>query len=453
MRNFISLIGAMALAVGLWLTPNIAAAQSECGEGECGTPDQSGGGCGCGCGCSVLVAKTDRGTTYQFADDFDGDGIEDEFDNCPFAANYAQDEADGDGVGDACDVCSAIANPLQSNIDGDAFGDECDTDRDGDTVLDTNDDCISVPNESQLNSDSDAMGNGCDDDDDNDGILDLEDTCRLCAPGASSCECDDDEDGDGIPSDDDNCDTVYNPELRGGFQIDTDGDLLGDLCDPDMDGDNIQNYMDNCAGVSNASQLDLDHDGLGDNGLWGTGVGSCDPMECYVIAGDTDGCLNPNSAFDIQLALVLESLETISAGDPVTIALFSNRIDVNHTWQATFEQLPRGSSATLVNFEGSGTTLDGFPQVANCIRQGADGNCEELNQISFSPDAPGVYEVQVTVNLTGGDPRGFGDSTAVATIQAEVTGASGGGCSAGIGSGASALVLGLLAFGRRRRRA
>src|SRR5690349_17454792 len=92
-----------SLGLMLTLAASAASAQSgggECSGGLCGTPNQSGGGCGCGCGCSILVAMTDRGETYQFADDFDGDGIEDQYDNCPFLANYDQTESDGDSAGD-----------------------------------------------------------------------------------------------------------------------------------------------------------------------------------------------------------------------------------------------------------------------------------------------------------------------------------------------------------------
>ncbi|MBW1811969.1 MAG: hypothetical protein JRJ87_27540, partial [Deltaproteobacteria bacterium] len=80
------------LAVGvvfLFAVPALAQAPGECTGGMCGTPDESGGspcvdgvcaGCGCGCG-SILIANTDLGDTYQYADDYDEDGIEDDYDN------------------------------------------------------------------------------------------------------------------------------------------------------------------------------------------------------------------------------------------------------------------------------------------------------------------------------------------------------------------------------------
>ena len=38
-----------------------------------------------------------------FADDFDGDGVEDGFDNCSERANPTQDDTDGDFCGNLCD--------------------------------------------------------------------------------------------------------------------------------------------------------------------------------------------------------------------------------------------------------------------------------------------------------------------------------------------------------------
>ena len=66
----------MKYTILIFLFLNFAHAQGfECDNnfGDCGTPEQSGGGGG-GKG-SVLIANTDLGDTYQHADDYDGDGI------------------------------------------------------------------------------------------------------------------------------------------------------------------------------------------------------------------------------------------------------------------------------------------------------------------------------------------------------------------------------------------
>ena len=107
--------------------------------GDCGTPEQSGGG-GSGGG-SILVANTDLGDTYQHADDFDDDGIEDSSDNCPRVINPEQIDRDGDGIGDFCDNCYDTWNKNQDDNDGDYLGDFCDSDDDNDGIIDTLDEC------------------------------------------------------------------------------------------------------------------------------------------------------------------------------------------------------------------------------------------------------------------------------------------------------------------------
>lgn len=87
--------------------------------------------------------------------DRDGDGINDDVDNCPDTSNSNQTDTDEDGTGDACDTdddndgfpdtndnCPLVFNPLQSDWDGDSAGDLCDTDADGDNVLDADDNCL-----------------------------------------------------------------------------------------------------------------------------------------------------------------------------------------------------------------------------------------------------------------------------------------------------------------------
>ena len=77
---------------------------------------------------------------------------------------------------------------------------------------------------------------------------------------------------DGVLNSRDNCIGIYNTN-----QLNSDGDLLGDLCDDDddndgvpdlmendFDGDNYLNDSDNCPWVANSDQLDSDGDGVGD---------------------------------------------------------------------------------------------------------------------------------------------------------------------------------------------
>ena len=78
------------------------------------------------------INNTDLGDTYQYADDYDGDGIEDPYDNCPWENNPDQYDDDGDGIGTTCDNCPNDANATQDDLNGDLIGDVCDTDIDGD---------------------------------------------------------------------------------------------------------------------------------------------------------------------------------------------------------------------------------------------------------------------------------------------------------------------------------
>jgi hypothetical protein len=81
--------------------------------------------------------------------DFDGDGIDDDLDNCPLAPNSTQLNGDSDSLGDACDNCVSIANEAQVDTDSDGLGDACDN-------------CSHQPGGDQTDSDSDGFGNACD---------------------------------------------------------------------------------------------------------------------------------------------------------------------------------------------------------------------------------------------------------------------------------------------------
>ncbi|MDX2176980.1 MAG: thrombospondin type 3 repeat-containing protein [Candidatus Sumerlaeia bacterium] len=177
------------------------------------------------------------------------------------------EDFDGDGVGNDADNCPYTPNTDQADVDGDGIGDICAGDRDADGVLDAFDNCPDTPNQDQADSDFDGLGDVCDDDRDGDGIDNNLDNCPdIFNPGQEDADgngigdaCDTDRDGDGIPDDIDNCPFDSNPD-----QADLDGDGVGDICDGDRDGDGVGDGSDNCPDTPNADQGDFDGDGVGD---------------------------------------------------------------------------------------------------------------------------------------------------------------------------------------------
>ena len=116
--------------------------------------------------------------------DRDGDGVFDDYDNCPDVPNPTQANADFDAQGDACDSststqdgdrdgvpddgdnCPMVANAMQEDSDHDGLGDACDTvsdpDTDADGVIDARDNCPMAANATQLDADMDGIGDACD---------------------------------------------------------------------------------------------------------------------------------------------------------------------------------------------------------------------------------------------------------------------------------------------------
>jgi hypothetical protein len=361
--------------------------------GACGTPNMSGGGGGGGGGGSVLIAFTDLGDTYQHADDFDDDGIEDPQDNCPRVPNLDQLDQDGDGLGDMCDNCLAIHNPTQIDKDGDRLGDLCDLDDDGDNIEDEFDNCPLVHNlrvnGKQPDLDNDGIGDACDDDIDGDGLPSISDPCPMnvdnTIPGEGEiASCFPDFDGDGVfdisPVEGgvvDNCPHVYNPD-----QNDLDADLQGDLCDNDADGDEISNLFDNCPLVFNKAeeglQLDSDLDGLGDE---------CDRQFCYVVLGDTENCLDPEKSLKVYSPSFLTD-----TGRGVRLGLFANRDqqEMEYSWRIV--KAPEGASRAVDHARGVVGESTSY-----------EYHYDEGLEAFFVPTVPGEYEIEVTVTTVGAD--------------------------------------------------
>ncbi len=202
-------------------------------------------------------------------EDSDDDGILDVDDNCPYTFNPDQADADGDGIGDACEgggggggdegcVTPGEGDPTEPDGGATEPGACPSGDADGDGVADTDDNCAFTPNADQADADGDGVGDACD--------------SEPTEP--------DDLDGDGVPDGRDYCTWMTNPD-----QADTDGDGVGDICDlvvgpgggngqegsldgADRDIDGVSDGEDNCPAIPNRFQLDRNGDGIGE---------ACDP--------------------------------------------------------------------------------------------------------------------------------------------------------------------------------
>lgn len=425
-KTFISLaiVAATSLIAG---DSVLAQTEGECGTGYCGTPKDNGGGGGGGGG-AILVENTDIGEKYSTSDDFDGDGMEDDFDNCPFRPNRDQGDLDGDGNGDTCDNCKGQPNHDQMDTDADGLGDVCDEDVDNDGVANAADNCPQVPNRSQQDTDTDGMGDACDQDIDNDTLANQDDPCPFLAGATSGC--DNDVDQDGVLDADDNCPLARNPQ-----QLNADGDKDGDNCDDDADDDGLLNSMDNCMLMANPDQLDEDHDGVGD-------VCDLDGF-CFLPPKNPDPqqCLRPELPFKVVAA----PHAITKAGKSVPLSVYSNRpgVSLNYTWRVI--AAPSGANDTVKNPGGT----------ASCS---ATYECAPQTTIpALVPHQAGEYTLEVTAELQTPDaiePQVMvAMSSVVITVEA---GEGGGGCQIAQGASGSGvlllgLALGLSALLRRRR--
>ena len=250
----------------------------------------------------VLTVTDDDGATgkdtvlirsLETSSDTDGDGVQDEDDNCPTVANPDQTlptfyaDADGDGFGDPNDA-------IQDCIAPEGYVDNAD------------DKCPTVASTDQTDTDGDGQGDVCDDDDDNDGVLDADDCAPLDATRTDGTVYFADVDGDGYgdPTDSivacatipagyvanklDNCPTVASEDLT-----DTDGDGIGNACDDDDDNDGVLD-ADDCAPLDatrtdgTVYYADVDGDGFGD--LTDSIVACGTDIPAGYVDNETDNC-------------------------------------------------------------------------------------------------------------------------------------------------------------------
>jgi hypothetical protein len=130
--------------------------------------------------------------------DADGDGIDNQRDNCPLVANADQRDRDADGIGDACDP-SPDENRHAGDEDQDGFPNGSDT-------------CPLVANPDQADADLDFIGDACDDQPGSDWYGDVASIATAVTLGATSAN---------VPARIHNLASlppVWNPDARGGSE-------------------------------------------------------------------------------------------------------------------------------------------------------------------------------------------------------------------------------------------
>ena len=309
--------------------------------------------------------------------DLDNDGI----------ADCIDPDLDNDGELNADDNCPKVKNVDQKDSDSDGLGDACDGDDDNDDILDGNDNCPLEANASQKDSDTDLVGDVCDSDDDNDGFddgVDCQPLDKSVNPGAvevcdgidNSCSgevdkgfadtdgdgkkncVDNDDDGDGDPDTND-CEPlnpfIFNgaPELCDGKDndcdgnideghLDTDQDTTADCVDDDDDGDGVDDADDNCPLVSNADQVDIDEDAIGD---------ACDPTLPGVVTKVVirDAAKGAGAAIG-DLTVELGNTITMYAAGYDANGLFAGGQDVSWSIEGNLDAVVAGGDGKTATF-------------------------------------------------------------------------------------------------------
>jgi hypothetical protein len=290
------------------------------------------GGAGLIRGVGVPVGRAIIGLSFALEAGFDedGDGIDDDDDDCPTAAEDMDKAADGDGcpeddadhdtVIDLLDGCPTRPESANGYEDADGCPDTP-ADRDGDGHWDDRDKC---PDAAGKMTRKDALG--CPDAD-GDGVTDASDGCADTKEDTDGFEdldgcLDADNDGDDVLDEADECDDA--PENINGVD---DGDGCPDY-DPDRDGDGVADKKDRC--MTSSESLNAVSDGDGCSEL-APALARVDPSAIELLVPiEFDGAAIKGDKSDKALVAVANGLVNWSAISLVEVTVTVAQADAAH---------------------------------------------------------------------------------------------------------------------------
>jgi hypothetical protein len=237
-------------------------------------------------------------------------------------------------------------------------------DPDGDGVTNQNGlDAFPFDLNEWLDSDQDGTGNNADLDDDNDGVADSNDDFPLDASETTDLDGDGvgnnadafpndssetiDSDSDSVGDNSDNCPNTANSE-----QLNTDGDLLGNICDDDDDNDGLNDQYD-AFPLDASEQVDSDEDGVGDN------ADAFPNDSSETLDTDNDGIGN-NADTDDDGDYISDSDEASNGTNPLLTDTDGDGVGDNAD---VFPNDPTESADT--DLDGVGDNADVFPNDAS----------------------------------------------------------------------------------------
>jgi hypothetical protein len=284
----------------------------------------------------------------------------------------ANADSDGDGINDDEDNCPDIANADQANNDGDGLGDICDDDDDNDGVLDVVDNCVVIANSNQLDSDGDGMG----------------DVCDICPMDA-----DNDIDGDGVCGDIDNCPTEFNED-----QADSDCDGVGDVCDVCPGGDDsVDNNNDGIADCSQVLTLDEYSD------AWKCGNKNDKIILCHIPPGNPSNvqtiCISVNAIAShvrnhgcfvgpcVECTDEDRAEKDYEAEDPSAFSIYPNPTEYDFN-----------VDITDLDFTEARLNIYDMNMVLKSVIQITESNRNNVMNLTRSNMSPGVYFVVISTN-------------------------------------------------------